>query len=126
NSRQPRGTRMTKAAARETLADRFGDFIDEQRAIRRPKPRSPKTIAQLQVNIGNFLKWAADQEPAVEYDDQLTDKALDAYADWLATRQADNRSGRLSADAQRTYCRNVRQFQRWLGTAGAKFRLPEL
>lgn len=115
-----------KAAARETLADRFADFIDEQRAIRRPKPRSPKTIAQLKTNIGNFLKWAADQKPVVQYADQLTDQTLDAFADWLATRPADNRSGKLTADAQRTYCRNVRQFQRWLGTAGSKFRLPEI
>jgi integrase/recombinase XerD len=120
-SRKP-STRALRPA-HEPIADEVEQFLDERRAIRRPKPLRPATLAQLGFNLRPFAEWCRAEHITTAAD--VDDKVMDRFANYLESRASlKDKTKKLSAASQRTYLRNVRTFLNWAGTPRGDFRMP--
>ncbi len=109
--------------AHEPIADQVEQFLDERKAIRRPKPLRPATLAQLGFNLRPFADWCREQKIATAAD--VDDKVMDKFANYLESRPSlKDKTKKLSAASQRTYLRNVRTFLNWAGTPRGDFQMP--
>ena len=90
------------------LQEAVGEYLDEKRKQRRPKPMSRAAIDQYRYALEDvWLPWCAQEkitEPA-----QATDTTMDRYSDYLSAKT--KRDGKpLSVQSVRTYIRAVRLF----------------
>jgi integrase len=67
-----------------------------------------------------FLPWCGEEITDTE---QMTDKAMDRFADYLGTRRT-AKGKPLSIPSIRTYLRTVRIFLNWCGVAKGRFEMP--
>jgi integrase/recombinase XerC len=120
-SRKPRA-RATRPA-HEAIADQVEQFLDERKAIRRPKPLRPATLAQLGFNLRPFAEWCRTERITTAAN--VTDAVMDKFANYLEGRASlKDKTKKLSASSQRTYLRNVRTFLNWAGTPRGDFQMP--
>lgn len=113
----------TPRPASDPIADQVEQFLDERRAIRRPKPLKPATLAQLGFNLRPFADWCREQKIATAAN--VTDAVMDRFANYLETRATlRGRAKKLSAASQRTYLRNVRTFLNWAHVDRGDSQMP--